>query len=96
MQNNIDRAVQFKAFDALKGFREALEEVERTREKENIFESLDIKLKKLNKGDRIIIEYYNDLDYLEIRGTVKKIENNKVYLNNTKINFEDIVSLKKY
>ena len=37
MQNNIDRAVQFMPFDALKGFREALEQVEKFTEDKKEF-----------------------------------------------------------
>ena len=91
MPNNIDRAVQFKAFDALKGFREALEEVEN-----NIFLELDKKLNKLNKGDYILVKFYNDLEYLETRGIVKEVKNNILYLENTKIEFKDIVDFVKY
>ena len=74
MQNNGDRAVQFKAFDALKGFNEALKEVEQQYEWKNVFSSLDKKLNNLYKGDRVIIKYYNNLDYLEIRGVVRDVK----------------------
>ena len=91
MPNNIDRAVQFKAFDALKGFREALEEVE-----DNTFLELDKKLNRLNKGEYILVKFYNDLEYLETRGKVKEVKNNILFLENTKIEFKDIVDFVKY
>ena len=90
MPNNIDRAVQFKAFDALKGFREALEEVE-----DNTFLELDKKLNKLNKGEYILVKFYNDLEYLETRGIVKGVKNNILFLENTKIELKDIVDFVK-
>ena len=79
MQNNIDRAVQFQAFDALKGFREALLEVERIVEKkknlsEETFKELDLKLSKLKKDDNVIIKHYYNLEYMETHDTIKKVD----------------------
>ena len=54
MQNNLDRAKQFLPFDALKGFRKALEEKEKIYENkkdlsDDYFNNLDIKIKNVLK-----------------------------------------------
>ena len=101
MQNNIDRAVQFQSFDALKGFKEALLEVERiVDEKKNLseetFKELDLKLSKLKKGDKVIIKHYYNLEYIETHGIIKKVEliYHKLYLKNCIISFDDIIDIK--
>ena len=102
MLNNIDRAKQFLPFDALKGFRESLMLVELVEEKrkllledsENIINDIMIKLKK---GDRVLVKYYYGIEYIECHGFVKKIDTiyKKLYLNDGKISFDDIIEIKK-
>ena len=67
MQN---RAKEFMPFDALKGFKEALKKVEKIKEdkkelSEDIFSELNDKLKTLKKGDYVILEHFNDMDYIK-------------------------------
>lgn len=100
MQSNVNPASQFMPFDALKGFREALKKVEKAVEEkrelsEDVFRELNRKLMSLNVGDNVEIEYYYDLEYIKIKGIVKKIDlNNKIlYVGNSKIYFDDIVSI---
>ena len=102
LNSRINRAVQFQPFDALKGFKEALKEVERIHEEkktlsEDSFKELDNTLKSLKRGDIITIEYYYDLTYLELTGTIRKIDslNRKLYLSQSIISFDDIVAIKK-
>ena len=79
MQNNLDRAKQFLPFDALKGFRKALEEKEKIYENkkdlsDDYFHNLDIKIKNVKKDMNVRIKYYHDLEYIETTGVVKKID----------------------
>lgn len=100
MQNNLDRAKQFLPFDALKGFRKALEEKEKIVENkksldDDYFKELDIKIKNLKRGMNIRIKYYNELEYIETIGIIKKIDmNNKyIYILNSKIDFDNILDI---
>lgn len=100
MQNNINRASQFIPFDALKGFKEALKQVENQAEtkkilSEDLFENINIKLKTLKKGDKINIEYYYQTDYINTIDIVKKVDYNfkKIYLFNSIIDFDDIFNI---
>ena len=98
MLNNVDRAVQFQPFDALNGFRAALNEVERIVESkkilsEDIFAELDDKIIGLKKGDLVHIKHYYNFEYIETTGTVRKIDGilRKMYLSNCVIDFDDII-----
>ena len=69
-----ERAKQFMPFDALKGFREALEEKERIvvpkRElSEEQKEELDLKMRQVRKGDIITVEYFHDGEYVPVSYT---------------------------
>lgn len=93
MPNNIQRAVQFLPFDALPGWKEALYEVEQKMgQKETTFATVESKLVHLKKGDQIKVYYYNQLAYLELMGTIKKIDfvKKKLYIAQAIIDFEDI------
>ncbi len=74
------RAKQFQPFDALKGFREAIEATERFTEPrrdltEEGIEELNDQLSKLKPGSRVTLEYYseNEKRYFSISGEIHKI-----------------------
>jgi len=103
MQNKVDRAKQFLPFDALSGFRDYLNKVEKIKNEKKEFSDdmenyLNSQISNLKKGDSVIIKYYYDLEYLEISGIIKKIDNVEkcIYLLNSKIYFDDILDLKNY
>lgn len=90
MQNNDFRAKQFLPFDALKGFKEALKIIEL---KVDNIDYVNKIINKLEIGSRVTIKYYVDFEYVETNGIVKKIENKKIYLLDSIINFEDIIDV---
>lgn len=97
-----DRAKQFMPFDALKGFREALEEKERIvvpkRElSEEQKEELDFKLRQVRKKDIVTVEYFHDGEYVQVTGMVSGIDEAGRVLKivNTKIETGDIVELRE-
>ena len=92
-----NRAKQFAPFDALKGFQEALRKKEKMpvpkkELAEEKAEEINEKLKQLTTGKLITVVYYNDEEYIQLTGTVVKIEKNKRYLQmaETTIPFDDI------
>lgn len=96
-----NRAKQFMPFDALKGFREALQEKERIvvpkRElSEEQKEELDYQLRQIQKMDMVTVEYFLDGEYVQVTGVVTRIDKNSRVLKiiNTKIDFEDISAVK--
>ena len=100
MQNNIDRAVQFMPFDALKGFREALEQVEKFCEDkkefcDDYFDVLNQKINKLKINDKVLIKHYYELEYIETISVIKRIDKvyKKIYLVNSVIEFDDIIEV---
>ena len=100
---NKERARIFMPFDAIAGFREGLENAcKKCNTKKSISEEMEYelneKIKELKKGDKIKITYYYNIDYNEIIGNVKKIDNiyKEIILENTKIKFEDILDVIKY
>lgn len=100
MQNNIDRAVQFMPFDALKGFREALEQVEKfTEDKkefcDDYFYVLNQKINKLKIGEKVLIKHYYELEYIETISVIKRIDKvyKKIYLVNSIIEIDDIIDI---
>ena len=102
MQNNDFRAKQFMPFDSLKGFYDLIriEEIEKQNRKslsDDSYNYLDSQIKQIKKGDTIFIEYYYNEDYIQTTGIIKKIDNiNKcIYILQSKINFEDIMNIKK-
>lgn len=85
-----NRAKQFAPFDALKGFQEALRKKEKmpVPKKEladEKAEEINEKLKQLTIGKLITVVYYNDGEYIQLTGTVVKIEKNKRYLQMAEI-----------
>ena len=101
MQNkNVDRAKQFLPFEALKGFKEAIRMIENkgdTKKELSEDNKNDINniLKKLDKGNRVKVKYYYLTEYIEVISNFLKIDeiNKVLYLKDTKINIEDIISI---
>ena len=101
MQNkNVDRAKQFLPFEALKGFKEAIRMIENkgdakkelSEDNKNDINSI---LKKLDKGNKVKVKYYYLTEYIEVISNFLKIDeiNKILYLKDTKINIEDIISI---
>lgn len=102
LNNDIDRAKQFLPFDALKGFREALECIEEDKKGKKILleDSEDIindVIIDLKKGDRVIVKYYYGFDYIETIGFIKKVDTvyKCLFLLDSKIDFDDIIGIEK-
>ena len=101
MQNkNVDRAKQFLPFEALKGFKEAIRMIENkgdTKKELSEDNKNDINniLKKLDKGNKVKVKYYYLTEYIEVISNFLKIDeiNKVLYLKDTKINIEDIISI---
>ena len=101
MQNNSNRAKQFMPFDALKGLKEEIKRREIIKENKKILSKeqnnyLDNIIKSLKKNNLVKIKYYKELNYIETIDKIKKIDNiyKKIYLSNTIINFDDIITIK--
>lgn len=94
MQNN--RATMFLPFDALKGFKEALEATEILVEK-NFEEQLIYKINQLEINDFISIKYFTNINFITTKGLIKKIDykNKMIYVSHTEIKFEDIIDIQK-
>ena len=95
MPNN--RAVQFKAFDALVGLKEAIKERERiiVEEKDlsvEDLEDLNYKLKQVKKGMVLTVEFYDIDNYVRLCGVVTKVDLSAKYISivKKKIYFKDI------
>lgn len=99
--SKILRAKQFLPFDALKGLQEALREKEieykervdlsdeRLNELNNVFNKIEL-------GSKIKIIYYKNRRYIQIKGTVTKIDYTKKKIQIDKkedINISDIVKI---
>ena len=100
LDNNYNRAVQFLPFDSLKGFKEALRKKEKIVEKKKILSEdkytlLNNKLNKLSIGMIVRIKYYYNLEYIEVIGMIKKIDDiyKRVFIDDMFILFEDIVDI---
>ena len=96
------RAVQFSAFDALKGYSEMLagllRETEPRRELcEEETEKIDRVMKSLSKGDRVKVRYYLADRYTDLVGTVREIDlpGQTLKTEAAVIPFSDIIGLKK-
>lgn len=96
-----DRAKIFAPFDALKGFKEALREKEKVvvskkiisqEEKEKIGEVL----KNIKKKQMVEIVYFDNDEYLQVKGIVSKIDYvyQEVMIVQTKIKFNDIYKIR--
>ena len=103
MENNDFRAKQFLPFDALDGFREIISncniiKFDKIIRGEDLNEELDRIINKLKIGDMISIRYYCGMQYIESIGRVKKIDFFKkcLYILDSIVNFEDILSIKVF
>lgn len=90
MLSRIERAKQFLPFDALKGLYVALheKEVEHVDKYELSFEQkeeISEKLQLLRNGEIVIIKYYMNYNYNEIKGKVLYINPIKKVINVSKI-----------
>lgn len=99
--SKILRAKQFLPFDALKGLQEALREKEieykeRVDLSDEILNELNNVFNKIELGSKIKIIYYKNRRYIQIKGTVTKIDYTKKKIQIDKkedINISDIVKI---
>lgn len=96
-KERLDRAKQFMPFDALKGFKEALNEKEIEVEKkvelsEDKQEKINEILSTLKPNDTVEAIYYENGKYRTIQVKIQKISfsNKKMILNDKVIYFNDI------
>lgn len=97
-----DRARQFLPFDAQKGLKEAirLKEIEYERiKKRDISEEKCVEISdtlfKIEKNDLVSVTYFNNGEYLNIKGKIKlKIEEGIIEVDKNKIDINDIFDLK--
>ncbi len=94
------RAYIFQAFDALKGFRELLNEkerivVEKRELSEDDLEMLDQKIHEVQQGDIINIIYYDGKEYIQKTGMLTKIDLEVRYIQivKEKIDLDRIVEI---
>lgn len=94
------RAQIFQSFDALKGFREILNQQERVivpkkKLSEDDLDQLDHIIHQIKVGMIIQVVYYENKQYVQIEGIVSKINLDTKILQivKTKINLLDIVSI---
>ena len=95
--NRASRAKQFLPFDALAGFRKALDEKEEEYDvrkdfTEASFEEIENQFNRLEKGSKTIVKYYKNKKYKEVYGTVTNIDyiKRKIQINGENINVCDI------
>ena len=95
-----NRAQQFMPFDALTGFREALEAKEkivvpRMELSEEYKEELDEKMRGITKRSMVSIVHFVKGEYIKTTGLVSKIDINDrmIQIVNEKIMFDDIYDI---
>lgn len=100
MQTKLDRAKQFLAFESLKGYRNLVRNKNyKTDNKKVLFDDnydeLNNTFKKINKNSLIRVKYYNDDQYIESTGRVKKIDlyRKKIYFLRSIIDIDNIVEI---
>ena len=102
MQTMLDSAKQFLSFDSLKGYGNLLSKkrYDTTKESKKIlyddsYNELDNIFKKINKNMLIRIKYYNDDQYIESTGRVKKIDlyRRKIYFLRSIIDMDNIIEI---
>ena len=102
MVNNkkVDRARQFLPFDALKGYKEAIQKKQLIiADKKDISEddakALNYKLIQIKVGMMVKVIYYKDNNYVALEGLVSKIDIDNLTLTivKTKINILDIINV---
>lgn len=95
-----DRARQFLPFDALKGFKDLIKEVERVKvnkkelTEENI-EKLSKTILSLEKGMMVRVIYFEQDEYLKLEGIVSKIDitNRFIMIVKKRISLDDIFEI---
>lgn len=95
-----DRARQFLPFDALKGFKDLIKEVERVKvnkkelTEENI-EKLSKTILSLEKGMMVKVIYFEQDEYLKLEGIVSKIDisNRFIMIVKKRISLDDIFEI---
>lgn len=94
------RAQIFQSFDALKGFREILNEQERIIVPKKVLseddlEQLDYTIHQIKAGMIVQIIYYEKLQYIRLEGIVSKInlDTKIIQIVKTKINLLNIVHI---
>ena len=101
--NRIERAKQFLPFDALKGLQEALrkkesetEKAERVELSEESLEELENKFNRVKKGDIVFIKYYKNEKYIELKGSITKMDyiKKRIQVNNEDISIYDVIFIK--
>ena len=98
--NRVDRAKQFLPFDALKGFKDLIKEVERVKvnkkelTEENI-EKLSKTILSLEKGMMVKVIYFEQDEYLKLEGIVSKIDitNRFIMIVKKRISLDDIFEI---
>ena len=95
MQNRLDRAKQFLAFDALSGYGSLINKDKFIYLDDDYNNEINNCLSKINKNNLIRIKYYDGDSYIESSGKIKKIDNyrRKIYFLNTIIDIDSIVDI---
>lgn len=98
MHRKVDRARLFLSYDALKGFKELLQEdttIPRKELCEDQCYELDWKIHQIQEGDEVEVIYYTGYSYSKIRGIIQTVnlEDHYIYINNHKIQLNNIFSL---
>lgn len=101
MQNkNANRARLFIPFDAVKGYKEALQSMEKKLDsKRELFddwkEKIDFIIRSLKEGDLVRIIHYYSLEYTDTYGYIRSVDfiNKCLLLQDTMIDFENIISI---
>lgn len=103
MMNREDRAKQFAPFEALRGLRDALRQVElelERVEKQEVSEDRAAKiskvLNKIEKGKTVRVTYYDSGYYVDVEGVVTSIDRTFkfIVIGEGKIYFDDIYDIK--
>ena len=96
----LQRAKQFAPFQSLKGFEDALKEKEKIYlSKKDVTVDKEIKinhiLNNLKKDEKITVTYFNNGDYISIKGLFKRIDiyNQTITVDECKIPINDIWDL---
>lgn len=98
------RAKQFAPFDALKGFKEAIRDVndqmelvDRITLSEEQLDKLDEVVHSLIKGERITITYYHKGRYLKLSGVFTKIDEveKKMMMASESFKLADIIEIQR-
>ncbi len=103
MMKREERAKQFAPFEALGGLREALakkelehDRIEKTEVSEERAEHIERMLKKLERGMRVCVTYYNNGYYVDVEGAVCAVNavDGFIKIGNGKVFFDDLYDIK--